>query len=60
MFGFVAELWIEMVVEIGVGCESLVVLVGSEVCAGVLVEVFEDVLQVWPGELVELEAGSGS
>ncbi len=47
-------------VEIGAGCEFLVVLVASEVCAGVLVEVIEDVPQLWPGELAELEAGSGS
>lgn len=30
-------------VEVGPVCECLVVLVGSEICAGVLVEVFDDV-----------------
>lgn len=49
-----------IVVEVGPVCESLVVIVGSEVCAGVLVEVFDDVPQLWAGELVELDARSGS
>lgn len=30
-------------VEVGAGCEFVVVFVGSEVCPEVLVEVFEDV-----------------
>ena len=38
----------------------MVLLVGSEVCAGVFFEVFDGVPQVWAGELVELDAGCGS
>lgn len=40
---------LQIVVEIAAGCEYVVVLVGSELRAWVLTEVFYDVPQVWAG-----------
>lgn len=41
-------------------CESVVVIVLSVLCIGVLVEVFERVTQFLAGELVELDLQAGS
>ena len=52
VFWFLAEVYLEIVVETGAGWESLVGLVGYEVCAGVLVKVCGHVPYMWAGEMV--------